>query len=135
MLFCYDLAMVEAAFDIDARLAADAKLQRLVQALAEDIEPAAILLFGSRARGEERPDSDYDLLVILPDSAPQERMDPLLLYRVARRARVSADVIPCREASFEQSRDLVGTLSYEAAHYGRRIYAAKSASAVAPHGR
>ena len=29
-----------------------------------------IILFGSRVRGDARPDSDYDLLVVLPKLAP-----------------------------------------------------------------
>jgi predicted nucleotidyltransferase len=33
------------------------------------LEPKAILLFGSRARGDAKPDSDYDLCVILDPPA------------------------------------------------------------------
>jgi len=32
--------------------------------LVESIHPERIVVFGSRARGEERPDSDLDLLVV-----------------------------------------------------------------------
>ena len=41
---------------------------RLVFALRAD----AIWLFGSRARGDARPDSDFDLLVVLPDGQREE---------------------------------------------------------------
>jgi predicted nucleotidyltransferase len=37
------------------------------------IRPHKIVLFGSRARGEARPDSDIDLLVIAPSSQPRYR--------------------------------------------------------------
>ena len=43
----------------------DAAVQRLVAALA----PEEIILFGSQARGTARPDSDADLLAVLPASA------------------------------------------------------------------
>lgn len=34
---------------------------------AASVRPEAIVLFGSRARGDHRPDSDWDVLVLLPD--------------------------------------------------------------------
>jgi uncharacterized protein len=115
--------MAGALVEDDIRLAADPKLKRLLDALVSDVDPIAIWLFGSRARGEERPDSDYDLLVVFPDHASGKHMDPGALAEVAWRARVGADVIPCHRSAFEQSRDLVGTLSYEAAHFGKCVYA------------
>jgi predicted nucleotidyltransferase len=39
-------------------------LRRLVDILVREADPEAIILFGSRARGDARPDSDVDLLVI-----------------------------------------------------------------------
>ncbi len=42
-------------------------LNRLIQAY----EPEAIYLFGSKARGDAGPDSDYDLLLVVPDDARQ----------------------------------------------------------------
>jgi hypothetical protein len=34
--------------------------------------PHAVWLFGSRARGNARPDSDVDLLVVVPDGQPTD---------------------------------------------------------------
>jgi len=44
---------------------------QLKQALGERLRE--LWLFGSRARGEARPDSDYDLLVLLDRDAPELR--------------------------------------------------------------
>ena|ERR1041384_6367238 len=41
-------------------------IQRIATVLAEKFHPQKIILFGSRAYGKPRPDSDTDLLVILP---------------------------------------------------------------------
>ena len=42
----------------------DARLAEAVKRLVEGLHPRAIILFGSRAGGTDRPDSDYDLLVV-----------------------------------------------------------------------
>ncbi|MGD9616693.1 MAG: nucleotidyltransferase family protein [Alphaproteobacteria bacterium] len=85
--------------------------------------PRRIILFGSTARGEASADSDIDLLVILDDDTPPER----LTLRAGWEARQSynqgpADVIPCREATFETKRQIAGTLPYEAACEGIVVY-------------
>src|SRR5258708_8363525 len=42
----------------------DPKLEEAVSRLVDALHPRAIILFGSRARGVGRVDSDYDLLVV-----------------------------------------------------------------------
>lgn len=42
----------------------DNKLQEIINRILQVIIPEKIILFGSRARGDYREDSDYDLLVI-----------------------------------------------------------------------
>jgi predicted nucleotidyltransferase len=39
-------------------------LREIVRRLVEAIDPDRIVLFGSRARGDARPDSDLDLLIV-----------------------------------------------------------------------
>ena len=39
----------------------DVRLAEIVRRLAEAYQPERIYLFGSKARGDEGPDSDYDL--------------------------------------------------------------------------
>ena len=43
---------------------AKAVIERIVEKLRKDYAPQKVILFGSRARGSARPDSDIDLLVI-----------------------------------------------------------------------
>jgi predicted nucleotidyltransferase len=40
--------------------------ERLAQRIVELVHPLRIVLFGSYARGESRPDSDIDLLGVFP---------------------------------------------------------------------
>ena len=49
--------------------------------------PGLVLLFGSRARGDGRPDSDLDLLLVMPQATltPQERQQALRSLRAVQR--------------------------------------------------
>ena len=51
----------------------DPVLAEIVRRLLKAYEPQRIYLFGSKARGDAGPDSDYDLMVVVPDDAPPER--------------------------------------------------------------
>ncbi|PWC78214.1 nucleotidyltransferase domain-containing protein [Azospirillum sp. TSH64] len=105
---------------VDARN--DEKLQILLDRIVPALEPEAVYLFGSRARGDFDEDSDYDLLVIVPDDAPKERRSMSTAFEASRQSRVPADIIPCSRTGFERNKDSVGTLCYEANHFGVRVY-------------
>jgi predicted nucleotidyltransferase len=68
------------------------------------------------------PDSDYDLLVVVADDAPAEKIAPAATYALARAAHVAADVVARRRSSFERAKNQVGTLSYEAFHHGILVH-------------
>jgi len=97
-------------------------LERLIGRIVDAMQPDAIYLFGSRARGDARPDSDFDLLVVVPDSTPEDRRSLQAGARIARDPGVPADIVPCRRSTFERRRGRVGTLSYKAVHEGRLVY-------------
>jgi uncharacterized protein len=85
-------------------------------------KPQRVILFGSRARGEAGPDSDFDLLVIVDDDAPPEKLR-LSAGREARRSCDSAaDVFPMLAAVFERNRAVTGTLAAEADADGIVVY-------------
>jgi predicted nucleotidyltransferase len=46
----------------------------MIKEKVRQIDPdAEVILFGSRARGEARPDSDWDILILVDDEATFER--------------------------------------------------------------
>jgi predicted nucleotidyltransferase len=52
----------------------DAKLMdEIVRRIVEVIQPEKVILFGSQARDEARPESDIDLLVIAKSTRPRYR--------------------------------------------------------------
>ena len=98
------------------------KLDKAVARIVQAMQPEAIYLFGSHARGEADTDSDYDMLVIVSDDAPMERRSLSATASVARDPGVPLDIVPCRRSVFELKRHHVGTLSYLATHEGQLIY-------------
>lgn len=81
-----------------------------------------MILFGSAARGDAGVDSDYDLLVILDDDAPREKLTLSAGFAARRAYKKAADVIPCRESAFARRMPIPGTLAYEAAREGVVVY-------------
>ncbi len=61
----------------------DQLLQEMVSRIREAVEPERIVLFGSRARGTERADSDFDLLVIKESDEPRYRRSAPLYTKLA----------------------------------------------------
>src|SRR5450432_4131931 len=91
--------------------------------ILEVLEPEEVWLFGSRARETHRPDSDWDLMAVLPDSASDERLDLGKLWprlRDLRRQRV--DVFPIRRRDFDQDRQVFGELAEAVAREGRLLH-------------
>lgn len=72
----------------------------LLDPVVDYFHPRRIILFGSVARGESGSNSDYDLMVILDDDAPREKVSLAAGFEARRSFKQAADVIPCREAVF-----------------------------------
>ncbi len=97
-------------------------IANLLSLIVEDCAPKQVWLFGSRARGTAGPESDWDLLVVVPDDTEENRFDPLFAWQFHERARIRADVILCRWSEFREDCTTPNTLVYEAYHDGVLIY-------------
>jgi len=82
-----------------------------------------VYLFGSRARGEPGPDSDYDFLLVVPDDAPPERRQSRLAYEALRGTGVAADVLVCTRTWFDRRRGLRASLPGTVLREGRLLHA------------
>lgn len=58
-------------------------VQEIVRRIVEAAQPDKVILFGSRARGRARPDSDFDFLVIKDSDEPGYRRDAPLYLALA----------------------------------------------------
>ncbi len=79
---------------------AQLELDRIVQRIAEALEPEQIILFGSRARGDARLDSDVDLLVITKDGDPHELSKAA--FKAAKGRTIVLDIVAVPRVYFEQ---------------------------------
>jgi uncharacterized protein len=84
--------------------------------------PRRVIVFGSVARGEAGPDSDIDLLVIVDDDNPAEKVTLKAGYESRKSYHAPADVIPVRERTFRQNARIAGTLSRAAVLDGVVVY-------------
>jgi predicted nucleotidyltransferase len=92
--------------------------------LGPSATPERIYLFGSVARGDSGPDSDYDLLVIVPDDAPEERRRSRLAYQVLHGTGIAADVVVCTRRYFEDRLHLRASLPATVLREGKLLHAA-----------
>ncbi len=104
--------------------ASDPALAEVVRRLVEAYQPERIYLFGSVARGDAEPDSDYDLLVVVPDDAPPERRRSRLAYEVLRGTATAADVLVCTRSYFERRRSLKASLPGAVLREGMALHGA-----------
>lgn len=97
------------------------EIDRLLARIIEGLKPERVLIFGSYARGEAGPDSDVDILIIRDsDERPVVRRRQALL--LLRGSGVPKDIFVLTPTEFEESKDVVGTIAYEANHYGMIVY-------------
>ena len=93
----------------------------LLDPVIDYFKPQRVILFGSRARGEATRHSDIDLLVVVDDATPPEKLSSRAGYE-AHRSRHAADVFPMRAGTFERDRGIANTLAAEADADGIVVY-------------
>ena len=108
----------------EASSSESAVLDDIVRRLVDAYHPEQIYLFGSKARGDAGPDSDYDLLVVVPDDAPPECRRSRLAYERLWGTGTAADVLVWTKTYFESRLHLKASLSATIAQEGRILYAA-----------
>jgi len=102
-------------------------IQEIVDAIIQHFDPAAIYLFGSRARNEAQDHSDIDLLVVshTPFTPERSRQHELArLWHLIARYRLPVDVILYSQDEIEEWRSTPGHIIARALCEGRKLYTA-----------
>ena len=98
-------------------------LEDLVRQIVETVHPLRIILFGSAVAGGMGPDSDLDLLIVMPDGI-HRRHTAQHLYRTISGVKVPFDLIVATPSDLERHKDNIGLIYRTILREGRTIYAA-----------
>lgn len=101
-------------------------LAALVERLVAALDPQMIWLFGSRARGDARPDSDFDLLVVAKPTGADWAEDYEKVYAPIMGLGVGADVVPVSLYHFDEALELHTSFVTRIVSEGRKVYEALS---------
>jgi len=96
----------------------------MVKRIVAKFDPDRIILFGSHARGDAGPDSDVDLLVVMPVEG-SKREKQLEVRMALGRLGVPVDIILSRPEDFEWRKDYVGTIEHPAWREGKVLYSSR----------
>jgi uncharacterized protein len=105
-------------------LETDDYLRRVVECLVSEYQPEEIYLFGSKARGDERANSDYDLLVVVkhrPDWKEKKRVHKALWQAGLRKAM---DIVLFSKEGFDARLEVKTSLPSTVCEEGKLLYAA-----------
>jgi hypothetical protein len=101
----------------------DARIRGVVDRIVAAFAPSMVLLFGSHARGDLRPNSDVDLLIVWRDNAPPPNPSSAV-RRALGRVGFPMDLLVVSPADFARFRQWRGHVIYIAAREGVVLHAA-----------
>jgi len=96
-------------------------LQQMVDRIRQAIDPHKVILFGSRARGDATPDSDFDLLIVAPSDRPRWQRTPPI-YRLLAGLGVPKDVVWWTPEEIAQWRGVKAHFITTALREGKVLY-------------
>ncbi len=100
----------------------DELIREMAERIVRQFDPDKVILFGSHARGDAGPDSDVDLLIVMPLSGSR-RKKAIEIGVALHDIRLPKDVIVTTPEEFEWRKDTIGTIEHPAWQEGRVLYA------------
>lgn len=95
-------------------------LAEIVQKVVEEVVPDKIILFGSRAKGEQAKDSDYDIFVLKRGVVHKRKLAQRIYLMLD--VNVPVDVIVETPETFDDLKDNPFLIYNEIAKHGRVVY-------------
>ena len=103
-------------------MVSDNILNEIVRRAVDTAHPNKIILFGSAERGEMGPNSDVDLLVVMP-SGVHRRNTARSIYRKLIGVGFAVDIVVVTEQDIERYKDNISMVIKPALEKGRLLYA------------
>jgi predicted nucleotidyltransferase len=98
------------------------EIRQMVRRIVSQFHPEKIILFGSHARGDAGPDSDVDLLIVMPYFG--SRREKQVEIRLALKSiRIPKDIVVTAPEEFLWRKEVPGTIERPAAREGKVLYA------------
>ncbi len=98
-------------------------LHESVRKIVRRVPAHAIYLFGSYARGEQRPDSDIDLLVVVDDDTVQApRTLASEAYASLSGTKLPVEIKVVRRSDFRRRRSWLSSVERDVQAEGRLLY-------------
>ena len=98
------------------------EIQMMVSRIVKEFQPERVILFGSHARGEGGPDSDVDLLIVMPLEGSR-RNKAIEIGIALRDVRIPKDIIVTTPEDFKWRKEIIGTIERPASMEGKTLYA------------
>jgi len=102
----------------------DPILVDVVERLVRAYRPERVYLFGSAARGDAGPDSDYDVVVVVADNSPSSQLDEGTAYEALVGTGAAVDVLVYKASDFYGRLPLRASLPATVVREGKLLYAA-----------
>jgi predicted nucleotidyltransferase len=99
----------------------DIQLKEIVDRIVANIAPVKIFLFGSRARGDARPDSDYDIAVVYDGEISKHDLK-YRLYKLFIHFNSSIDICVLTSDELEKQKHVATTLAREITENGIVVF-------------
>lgn len=96
-------------------------IEEMVRKITKRFHPLKILLFGSYARGTQGPDSDVDLLIVMPVKG-SKRKKTVEIYGLLAGMGLPKDIVVVTPEEFETYADVTGTIVRTARREGKVLY-------------
>lgn len=98
-------------------------IDKILSAILKVIVPDKVILFGSQARGEARPDSDYDILIIKSNIENEIKIEgDIYLKFFQEKLSIPVDIIVVKPEDVEKHKEQIGCVLKPAIKEGIIIY-------------
>jgi len=101
---------------------AENPIAAVAASLSQDPRVKKILLFGSRATGTDRADSDIDVLVVCEGDPGKFDTIADLSELLPWPRDYSVDILVIGDRRFEQTKNVIGGIAYPAHKHGKVLY-------------
>jgi predicted nucleotidyltransferase len=98
------------------------EIRQMVRRIVSRFHPEQIILFGSHARGDAGPDSDVDLLIVMPFFG-SKREKQVEIRLALSSIRIPKDIVVTTPEDFLWRKEVPGTIERPAEREGKILYA------------